>query len=267
MSPCHPDRVRRNYEDDWQPVDDGGDHPMCADLNTFKREALAAALNARAVTFGSCDCPSGEGVPCPLSVDECCTRGAANGRLTVRQWFRTMRAVDFARAIDQRTYSVHNLLLARPRPWTIFDTQAVVDRETKGHYSGYAAEDVYDAVLGPGVPALRCEDTLDGVLPNPMEQRPRGARMVMTPDERKGVLEFLEFIIVETGMSTDPETLAAQIFKEAIALRERLEANTGARSLSLGDFPIRLDPTIPDGTIAMSAPTRRAYLAAWERQR
>ncbi len=42
---------------------------------------------------------------------------------------------------------------------------------------------------------------------------------------RADVLAFLEFIITETGMSTDPEQLASVICAKAVELRDALEAN------------------------------------------
>lgn len=56
---------------------------------------------------------------------------------TVRAWFRQMRAADFARdvqfvsaTVGPYFFSVRKELL----PWTLFDTQQVVDRETAAHY-------------------------------------------------------------------------------------------------------------------------------------
>jgi hypothetical protein len=60
---------------------------------------------------------------------------------TVRQWFRQMRAADFAR---DRTFATggprafeEGAFWWTPtelRPWTLFDTQQVVERETAAHY-------------------------------------------------------------------------------------------------------------------------------------
>jgi hypothetical protein len=55
---------------------------------------------------------------------------------TVRSWFRKMRAADCVRDISFATDSWGALAAVRPhlRPWTLFDTQQVVVRETAAHY-------------------------------------------------------------------------------------------------------------------------------------
>lgn len=52
---------------------------------------------------------------------------------TVRSWFRKMRAADFERAVES---TIHGRFFVGidARPWTLFHTQTVVDRETAAHY-------------------------------------------------------------------------------------------------------------------------------------
>lgn len=54
---------------------------------------------------------------------------------------------------------------------------------------------------------------------------------------RAKVLDFLEFIITETGMHSDPKPLADQICAEAVKLRDALEAEPHAT--------LRGDPASP----------------------
>lgn len=70
--------------------------------------------------------------------------------VTVRSWFRQMRAADFARDSAKATsteggffWKVHPDL----QGWTLFDTQRVIDRETRPHYERleYAGFEVFGA--------------------------------------------------------------------------------------------------------------------------
>lgn len=62
---------------------------------------------------------------------------------TVRHWFRTMRAADFARSmgspVSVGSYTVilrgQTVHIGGDEPWTLFDTQKIVDRETAAHYA------------------------------------------------------------------------------------------------------------------------------------
>jgi hypothetical protein len=58
------------------------------------------------------------------------------GARTVRQWFRQMRAADFERDVLRVAPSPGEFIYVQPalRPWTLFDTQAVVERERKAFY-------------------------------------------------------------------------------------------------------------------------------------
>lgn len=57
---------------------------------------------------------------------------------TVRAWFRQMRAADVERAMHVE-WAFDGLPPVVRRPWTVFDTQRVVDRETAAHYDEYLA--------------------------------------------------------------------------------------------------------------------------------
>lgn len=75
-------------------------------------------------------------------------KNPANTTLTVRSWFRQMRAADFERdllkavaingvdGIDivSACHAFDDALDPFPNKWTLFDTQKVVDRETAAHY-------------------------------------------------------------------------------------------------------------------------------------
>jgi hypothetical protein len=84
---------------------------------------------------GSCDCPARDGALCTASEIDCRVRAYHNGRLTVRSWFRKMRAAEFERDLPGR----ERVPLVRSQasmyePWTLFDTQKVVNRETAANY-------------------------------------------------------------------------------------------------------------------------------------
>jgi hypothetical protein len=87
----------------------------------------------------TCDCPAegageGEGAgTCPRSELECQVRAYQNGHLTVRQWFRKMRAADFEKALPGRGL-VKWVSSIEAQPWTVLDTQKVVNRETAAFY-------------------------------------------------------------------------------------------------------------------------------------
>lgn len=65
---------------------------------------------------------------------------------TVRSWFRKMRAADFERSVGQPvTFSGYTVVLrgltvhvGQNEPWTLFDTQKVIDRETADTYFTYS---------------------------------------------------------------------------------------------------------------------------------
>lgn len=68
-------------------------------------------------------------------------RSSRNGHLSVRQWFREMRAADFERDVAFKSKSLcGSFFVVQPEliSWTLFDTQQVVDRETARTYDVFA---------------------------------------------------------------------------------------------------------------------------------
>lgn len=79
---------------------------------------------------------------------------------TVRSWFRKMRAADFERAVNGVAATGPDVQQARVMrwrrfypfdylpPWTLFDTQQVVDRETANHYRPWPS--IVKVLIGRG---------------------------------------------------------------------------------------------------------------------
>jgi hypothetical protein len=128
------------------------DIDAAAIVNAYRHSREAWRLDLPPVDrqlHGSCDCPAAANEDCPFSEAECAERSFHHASLTVRSWFRQMRAADFER--DVRQWTARSLTMkpdcAGPWddgrelqrfhrvgasvPWTLFDTQAVVERETK----------------------------------------------------------------------------------------------------------------------------------------
>jgi len=81
--------------------------------------------------------------------------------MTVRQWFREMRAADFARDIPP---ALGGSLLTEWGHWTLFDTQREVDKATTGHYWPSDCEFWF---------ALELDDVaMPVLLPRPLDQKP-----------------------------------------------------------------------------------------------
>jgi len=81
--------------------------------------------------------------------------------MTVRQWFRQMRAADFARDIPP---ALGGSLLTEWGHWTLFDTQREVDKATTGHYWTHDYEFWF---------SLRVDDVaMPVLLPRPLDQKP-----------------------------------------------------------------------------------------------
>lgn len=76
------------------------------------------------------------------------------GGRSVRQWFREMRAEEFAQAVDYLEFSILGGRWRNGVPWTLFDTQAVIERETAAHYSPEPDEFAY-FVDASGLPTAR----------------------------------------------------------------------------------------------------------------
>jgi hypothetical protein len=114
----------------------------CANVSAFKScfvcgtsAELRRPKQVRRQSGGSCDCPTRDGEPCLVREVECRVRAYHNSRLSVRSWFRKMRAAEFERDLPGR----ERVPLVRSHasmyePWTLFHTQAIVDRETAPHY-------------------------------------------------------------------------------------------------------------------------------------
>lgn len=61
---------------------------------------------------------------------------------TVRAWFRKMRAADFERHVARTVYGTFFIAIDQ-KPWTLFDTQTVVNRETAAYYLQPARDTIY----------------------------------------------------------------------------------------------------------------------------
>jgi hypothetical protein len=143
-TPLTVDEVAKHYRDtrDAEPMCEHGVTAVtCYECSrsTLRRYRK----HERPQSGGSCDCP-GEldlGRGCTWSDLECRVRSFQNGRLSVRAWFRTMRAAEFQDATRWPFRASNHVIPVGPvvivgtyEPWTLFDTQAIVDRETAPHY-------------------------------------------------------------------------------------------------------------------------------------
>lgn len=112
----------------------------CAVCRTSSQ--LMRPKHVRNQSGGSCDCPAeSDGRGCTRSDLECRVRSYHNSRLSVRAWFRKMRAAEFREATRWPFRESNNVIpvgrvviIGAYEPWTLFDTLAVVERETAPHY-------------------------------------------------------------------------------------------------------------------------------------
>lgn len=149
--PTPPECVRRNYSPERRVIQAQGRYRCVdgyiVDVQKFD-QYFAKDFYEPLPLNGSCDCPAGPGCDCQLDTSECVARAARNGRLSVRAWFREMRAADFAREIAYARLRACGRLESRADRWTLFDTLKVVERETAAFHLRPQPGEIYFAYGG-----------------------------------------------------------------------------------------------------------------------
>ncbi len=174
---------------------------------------------------GSCDCPAAANEDCPFSEMECAARSFHHASLTVRSWFRKMRAADFERnylkalalngvgGVDVVQASFENGCWFA-NEWTLFDTQAVVERATRRTYLAELLRAHFREFSEPllRLPEDRARQLREGSWE---EEKPVAKIIAFTPEEMYQISRFVIWAATEDGARLEVVHSTAETQNEA----------------------------------------------------